>query len=102
MIAAPETGGGIDHVAECLQTYLRQQNGDRQLLLSYADQFGNGAIFKRMGFLAETRVDDPELAAACRSRLTKGYAKLDPALACTKLVTAWRLWVPPRWRDDAR
>ena len=102
MIAAPETGGGIDHVAECLQTYLRQQNGDRQLLLSYADQFGNGAIFKRMGFLAETRLDDPELAAACRSRLTQGYAKLDPALACTKLVTAWRLWVPPRWKDDAR
>jgi len=101
MIAAPETGGGIDHVTECLETYLQHQSGDRQSLLSYADRFGNGAVFKRMGFLAETRLNDPELAAACRARLTQGNTKFDPALQCTKLVTAWRLWVPPRWKDGA-
>jgi hypothetical protein len=24
-------------------------------------------------------------------------AKLDPKLPCTKLVKAWRLWIPPTW-----
>ena len=31
-----------------------------------------------------------------RKRLTAGNAKLDPALACPRLVTEWRLWVPER------
>lgn len=94
MIAAPEVGGGIDHVADCLSTYLGSKIADRNLLIRYADQFDNGAVFKRLGFLADTRLRDEKLAEECRSRLTHGYAKLDPALSSTRLVTAWRLWVP--------
>ncbi|MGH7479894.1 MAG: type IV toxin-antitoxin system AbiEi family antitoxin domain-containing protein [Candidatus Methylomirabilales bacterium] len=101
MIAMPETSGGIDHVAECVSTYLGGQKGGSDLLIPYAEQFGNGAIFKRLGFLAETRLHDRELAAACRARLTQGYAKLDPTLSCPKLVTAWRLWIPTRWKESA-
>lgn len=101
MIAMLETGGGIDHVAECVSTYLGSQKGDRDLLIRYAEQFGNGAIFKRLGFLAETRLHDRELAAACRARLTQGYARLDPTFSCTRLFTAWRLWVPARWKASA-
>ncbi len=43
---------------------------------------------------SETSLDDQKHVKTCRTRLTKGYAKLDPALACKKLVTSWRLWVP--------
>jgi predicted transcriptional regulator of viral defense system len=101
MLAMPETGGGIDHVAECLAAYIKAQSADRALLIRYADQFANGAIFKRLGFLAHTQLHDDEIATACRERLTQGYAKLDPALDCTQLVTAWRLWVPERWKRGA-
>jgi predicted transcriptional regulator of viral defense system len=101
MIAMPETGGGIDHVSECISAYLSGKASDRKLLVQYAEQFGNGAIFKRLGFLAETRLHDHELAHACRERLTQGYAKLDPALSCDQLVTAWRLWIPARWKEGA-
>lgn len=101
MIAAPGTGGGIDHIAECVSTYLGSQESDRNLLIQYAEQFGNGAIFKRLGFLAENRFHDPELAAACHERLTQGYARLDPGLSCQQLVTTWRLWAPARWKDRA-
>jgi predicted transcriptional regulator of viral defense system len=94
MIAAPEVGGGIDHVSDCLSTYLDDKTADRDLLIRYADRFGNGIIFKRLGYLAETVLDDKTLAAECRSRLTQGYARLDPALPSKKLITAWRLWVP--------
>ena len=74
MIAAPEVGGGIDHVADCLSAYLGGKTADRDLLIRYAEQFDNGAIFKRLGFLADTRLRDKKLAAECRSRLTQGYA----------------------------
>ena len=101
MIAAPETGGGIDHMADCLSTYLGSKTADRDLLIRYAEQFENGTIFKRLGFLADTRLRDKKLAAACHARLTQGYARLDPTLTSPKLITAWRLWVPERWKDSA-
>lgn len=98
MLAFPETGGGIDHVADCLKTYLGGKPSDSGLLLRYADHFGNGAVFKRLGFLSETWIGDAALARECRARLTQGYTRLDP-LGSAKLVTAWRLWVPDRWRS---
>jgi predicted transcriptional regulator of viral defense system len=94
MIAAPEVGGGIDHVTDCLSAYMSSKTADRDLLIRYAEQFDNGIIFKRLGYLADTRLHDRKLAAECRVRLTQGYARLDPALPSRKLITAWRLWVP--------
>jgi predicted transcriptional regulator of viral defense system len=94
MIATPDVGGGIDHVADSLSAYLATKTADRALLIRYANQFNNGVVFKRLGYLAETRLHDDKLAAECRSRLTQGYARLDPALPRKKLSTAWRLWLP--------
>jgi predicted transcriptional regulator of viral defense system len=101
MIASPETGGGIDHAADCLKAYLGSKTADPGLLIRYAEQFDNGAIFKRLGFLADAWLHDRKLASACRERLTQGYARLDPALTSPKLITAWRLWVPERWKEQA-
>jgi predicted transcriptional regulator of viral defense system len=101
MLAMPETGGGIDHVADCLEAHARSPTYDAQLLIRYGEQFGSGAAFKRLGFLAETRLKDATLAGACRARLTQGYAQLDPALPGRRLYTRWRLWVPERWRKAA-
>lgn len=94
MIAAPEVGGGIDHVADCLGVFLRGKSADRDLLIRYAERFANGVIFKRLGYLADVELHDNKLAIECRSRLTSGYAQLDPALPSKRLITAWRLWVP--------
>lgn len=101
MLAAPDVGGGIDHVADCLNAFLVSRKADRDLLVRYATQFDNGAIFKRLGFLADTRLRDEKLVAECRSRLTQGYARLDPAISSQTLVTAWRLWVPASWKEAA-
>ena len=101
MIAAPEVGGGIDHVADSLSAYLKTKTADRGSLIRYAEEFDNGAIFKRLGYLAETHLNDNELAAECRSRLTQGYARLDPSLPPKKLDTAWRLWLPSVRKQSA-
>lgn len=94
MLGSPQVGGGIDHVADSLTTYMRSKSADRDLLIRYGEQFDSGVVFKRLGYLADTRLHDGKLAAACRSRLTEGYARLDPALPPKKLLTAWRLWLP--------
>jgi predicted transcriptional regulator of viral defense system len=102
MIAAPEVGGGIDHVADSLAAYFHSKKADQDLLIRYAERFDNGVVFKRLGYLAETRLHDDRLAAACRSRLTQGYARLDPALPPKKLATSWRLWLPIATKQAAR
>lgn len=101
MLDDPAIGGGIQHVADCLAQYLKMPDADPGKLIDYAGRLGNGAVFKRLGFLAEGHPLGAELAEACKSHLTKGQAKLDPALECPRLVTRWRLWVPESWLHGA-
>ena len=70
---------------------------DADTLIRYAEKLGNGAVFKRLGFLVSRTPGNESLAEACRQRLTEGNAKLDPALPCRRLVKAWRLWIPKNW-----
>lgn len=96
MLDTPALGGGIRSVLDMLKAYLASQYRDPQLLIRYADQLGNKAVFKRLGYLAATRLtNEKEIAQQCRVRLSSGNAKLDPKLSATRLVTAWRIWVPP-------
>lgn len=61
-----------------------------------------GAVFKRLGFLSEAQPTGERLANACSAHLTKGNAKLDPALPCLRLISRWNLWVPDFWVGSAR
>ena len=97
MLDYPALGGGIQHVADCLTIYLKCSDRNEDLLIAYAERLGNGAVFKRLGFLAEQNLATSGLIQQCRTSLTKGTAKLDPTLKCTRLITKWRLWVPPSW-----
>lgn len=97
MLDDPAIGGGIRHVADCLAAYLARDDASDGELLEIADKLGNRAVFKRLGFLAERLADRRDLAEACRERLSRGTAKLDPSAPCPRLVTRWRLWVPPSW-----
>lgn len=100
----PALGGGIQHVADCVSTYFKRSDRDDRKLIEYADHLGNGAVLKRLGFLAELSGAGEALLSMCRSRLTKGNAKLDPALKCPRLISRWKLRVPESWtrgdKDD--
>ena len=99
MLDDPAIGGGIRHVTDCLRAYLERQDSRIDELIAMADKLGNGAIFKRLGFLAEIEGKQDALVAACRARLTEGNAKLDPAALGHKLVKRWRLWVPGSYAE---
>ncbi|MDR2875320.1 MAG: type IV toxin-antitoxin system AbiEi family antitoxin domain-containing protein [Methylobacillus sp.] len=103
MLDTPALGGGIQHVADCLAEYLKRKDRNDSRLIAYAEQLGNGAVFKRLGFLAETEASATWLVQECRQRLSKGNIKIDPALDCPRIVSRWRVCVPEHWlkRDRA-
>lgn len=97
ILNSPSVGGGSQHMADCLSSYLRHEERNDDLFVEYAKKLGNGAIFKRLGFLLELHPEAETLAENCRQYLTTGYAKLDPKMECSRLITRWRLWVPKNW-----
>ena len=93
----PAIGGGIQHVADCFASYLRRDDRDDEKLMEYAMGLGNGAVFKRLGFLAEQLPDGANLSRLCEGHLSGGHAKLDPVQEGTQVVSKWRLRVPEGW-----
>ena len=95
MLASPWVGGGIEHVMDCVQQYIKSSHFQAVHLVEYAQRLGNAAVFKRLGFLAERMLGENHLLVAeCKLRLSKGNAQLSPTLKGDKLITRWRLFVP--------
>ncbi len=103
MLDDPSLGGGIQHVSDCVTAYLERADRDDAKLIEYASRLDNGAVFKRLGYLADRNpgTGASTLAEICSRHLTAGIAKLDPALACQDLVAKWRLLVPRTWARGA-
>ena len=102
MLADPRLGGGARSVRDMLLNYLASEAKNLELLVEYADHFGNGAVFKRLGFLLERYApEEPSTIEQCSQKLTKGNARLDPKLPAERLVSRWRLWVPENWLKAA-
>ena len=101
MLSDPQLGGGIRSAVDIFKNYLKSENKNTNLLIEYASRLGNGAAFKRLGFLLERfGPDEGQAIESCRSKLTKGNSKLDPKLAGDKLITRWKLWVPKNWVEE--
>jgi predicted transcriptional regulator of viral defense system len=98
ILNAPQLGGGIRSVVDIFENYVKSENKNIDSLIEYASRLGNGAVFKRLGFILERfGPDEKQAINACKSRLTKGNSKLDPNLPADKLITRWRLWVSRNW-----
>lgn len=91
-------GAGLQHTMDCMAEYLRvfDTQKDRAQLLNYARQINNGALFKKLGYLAEKLNFKQSFVNECRKHLTEGYAYLDRTSPHNNLVTRWKLWVPGR------
>jgi predicted transcriptional regulator of viral defense system len=99
MLIGPFFGGGIRSVKDMLVNYMQSESKNLEQLIEYGKLLGNGAAFKRLGFLLEkTAPDEKKIIEQCRKSLTAGNARLDPKLNNDKLITRWRLWVPENWK----
>ncbi|MBN1920059.1 MAG: transcriptional regulator [Anaerolineae bacterium] len=91
----PEYCGGITEVAKALATALEERGADLGRLSDYALRMQNGALLKRLGYLAE-RLALPveDYTAQWRAALSGGRALLDPGRPADGPVEArWRLRV---------
>jgi predicted transcriptional regulator of viral defense system len=78
----PTLAGGIRLGAEILDAYLGEH--EWRTLVEYGDRLGNGAVFKRLGYLVDAAgLPSEGLTEACRERLTTGTALLDPGMPST-------------------
>ena len=76
ILAKPAFAGGIRHGAEILSAYL--DDHDPSLFIEHGDRLGNGAVFKRLGYLVEAlAMGDPALISACGERVSSGASTLD-------------------------
>ena len=81
VLSDPSWGGGIRSVAEMLDEYLHGDHRNDDILIQYGDLVGNGATFKRLGYLLErTRTQVDALVSACRARRSSGINNLDPSV----------------------
>lgn len=89
-------GAGLQHLTDCLLEFSKtfDKPSDLDSLLNYAVQMKNGALFKKLGYLAEQLEFEPSFVSECKKHLTSGYATLDKHAANNRLVTRWNLWVP--------
>ena len=101
MLDDPRLAGGGRHLADCLASYFASEHASEDTIIAYADRVASGAIFKRLGFLAEG-IPGSSLALLekVRRRLTPGYALLDPAIKSGRIITRWRLRVPEQFARD--
>ena len=91
----PEYCGGITEVAKALAVALEERGADPARLTEVALRMQNGALLKRLGYLAE-RLSLPvgDCAAQWRAALSGGYALLDPGRPADGPAAArWRVRV---------
>ena len=94
----PAVGGGIRHVADCLEEWLDSEERRPQMLIEYAERHGNRSIFKRLGYLLEAReLGEPDLISACAERMSTGLSPLDMSSSSRgRVLKRWRLRVNAR------
>jgi predicted transcriptional regulator of viral defense system len=64
-------------------------------LLAVASQAGNGAVWKRFGYIVEALwPDETKFVDEAQAHLAAGNVKLDPTVRRRgPLLSSWRLWV---------
>ncbi len=76
----PRLAGGIRVAVEFVAAYL--EDNDPAKLIETADRLGNGAVFKRLGYIVSAlELAKPDLVDQCRSRIKAGISLLDPSAA---------------------
>ena len=89
----PEFGGGGRHMLDIAHAYWKGGKADPGRLLQYAMRLKRGAIFKRLGFTAESWGDvTQEWLQTCRDHVSAGISRLDPSGSDKgRILTRWRL-----------
>jgi len=93
ILAAPDFGGGARHTLDVVRNYLRSKHADPEKLIAYAQRFGKGVVFKRLGFCVESfGAPSVDWLQRCKAGMSQGVSQLDPnGPKRGHVVSRWRL-----------
>jgi len=76
----PFVGGGMRHAIDVIKQYFSGEFRDDKLLEDYIKKMKNKTIYKRLGFILETKnIEAPDLIAKCEKNLSQGFPLFDPS-----------------------
>lgn len=93
ILAAPELGGGGRHTLDVIRSYFNSKHCDLEKLLTCAERYGKGVVFKRLGFCAEQFAKAPPAwVDRCKANVSAGVSLLDPSGPKRgRIVSRWGL-----------
>jgi predicted transcriptional regulator of viral defense system len=93
VLAAPEMGGGGRHTLDVVRAYFNSKHSNLDKVFGYAEQYGKGVVFKRLGLCAEQFATAPsEWLERCRDNVSAGVSLLDPSGPKRgRIVSRWGL-----------
>ncbi len=75
----PEIGGGGRQTMDIVKEYFLHKDANPEILCQYAEKLGHGAVYKRLGFIAEKLKYFPQpLLDKLYSHIKTGIINLDP------------------------
>ena len=75
----PEIGGGGRHTLDIVKAYMKHKDVSPETLLQYAEKLEHGAVFKRLGFIAEKIMHLPStFLDKIHSKINTGVINFDP------------------------
>lgn len=91
----PAMGGGGRHTVDILKQYFQHNDASPEILCEYAEKLGRGAVFKRLGFIAEKLQQFPTpLLEKLHSNIKTGFINFDPhGPVSGPIVTKWGIRV---------
>jgi predicted transcriptional regulator of viral defense system len=98
IINDPKLVGGMSIVYDIFKEYSDSEYCDYKKLLDYCRQMENKTIFKRLGFMIETKFNViPEALTGLEEHISSGYSMFDPLVKNTHIIEKWKLKAPPSW-----
>ncbi len=87
----PEMGGGGRHTVDILKAYWQKKEADPEILWQYAQKLNHGAVFKRLGFMAENMMQlPPTFLEKIHSKIKTGIINFDPnGVSSGSINTKW-------------
>ena len=97
----PTMGGGMRVIDEFFLEYWQSKHRDVELLIQYAKKMRNKTIFKRLGFLLETRnLAGVDTIDFLRKNISTGYSELDPSVKSKFFLRKWNLKISLAWKRE--
>jgi predicted transcriptional regulator of viral defense system len=87
----PEIGGGGRQSLDMVKEYFQHKDANLEILYQYAERLEHGAVFKRLGFVAEKIIHcSLPLIEKIHSKINKGIINLDPhGPSSGPIITKW-------------